>query len=115
MNPYRTLILAAACGLLPLGACAATVEDVAKTAAEAINAVNGQGKTPLMLAAAKGSVEELQKLIAAGADINAKDKDGKTALDYATENGAEEAVSILKAAADGTLPPAEDEDESEEE
>ena len=38
------------------------------------------GETPLHLAAGKGDVEEVKRLLNAGADVKARDEDGRTAL-----------------------------------
>ncbi|HLH00225.1 MAG TPA: ankyrin repeat domain-containing protein [Bryobacteraceae bacterium] len=45
-----------------------------------VNTKDGRGSTPLMYAAAFGSLEEMQALIAAGADVNAKNAFDSTAL-----------------------------------
>lgn len=84
------MLLTIAFSLLTLGSQAATVDDAAKTAADAVNAINAvneQGKTPLMLAAARSSLDKIQKLIADGADVNAANNEGETALMCACENG----------------------------
>src|SRR5687768_2359500 len=47
-------------------------------------------RTPLMLAAVKGDVDQVRSLLAQGADINAKDKNGMTALMWAAPS-----VSLL--------------------
>ena len=49
-------------------------------------------------AAEKGDIEEVSRLIAQGADVNAKDNDGITALYIASETGHAEIVSLLLAA-----------------
>jgi hypothetical protein len=43
-------------------------------------------ETPLMRAAEKGNVEEVMKLLAEGASVNAKDQSGYTALMYASKS-----------------------------
>lgn len=43
------------------------------------------GKTPLMLASAKGSVELVRMLLYSGVNLRATDNEGKTALDYAAD------------------------------
>ena len=61
------------------------------------NEANGnvQGRTPLMLAAFRGNIEAVRKLLACGAEVNAKDKDGDTALMFAAFKGHAEIVSLL--------------------
>ena len=51
-----------------------------------VNAVNAQGITPLMIAAARGNIPMLGLLLEAGADANRKSAAGKTALDIARDN-----------------------------
>lgn len=47
--------------------------------------INSRGTTPLMLAAARGHVDAVRTLLAAGADASHKGPDGKTALARARE------------------------------
>lgn len=81
----KHLLLTASLSLLTLGTQAATVEDAAKTAVAAINALNEQGKTPLMLAAEGDKLDDVKKLLADGADVNAANDNGVTALMCACE------------------------------
>jgi len=53
------------------------------------------GSTALHLAAKNGNREEIEKLIKAGADINARDNHHDTALHYAAANGHIEAIKKL--------------------
>ncbi len=57
--------------------------------------LNFNKDTPLIEAARKGDVEEVTKLIADGADVNAVNKEGKTARDWAYIRGHYETVNIL--------------------
>lgn len=54
-----------------------------------------QGITPLMEAATKGDVEEINTLISSGADVQAKSKYGYTPLVFATLHGHKSAVIAL--------------------
>lgn len=51
--------------------------------------------TPLIEAAMRGDVENLEASIAAGADVNARDSGGSTALHWAAFHGHPEAVKTL--------------------
>jgi len=48
-----------------------------------VNAVDKNGRTPLMLAAQQREAKIVRLLLSAGADLEAKDREGKTALDLA--------------------------------
>lgn len=54
-----------------------------------------QKPAPLLLAAYAGDVAECEKLLKAGADINAKDPDGETALHYAIRGNQPELCKLL--------------------
>ena len=56
---------------------------------------DGEGRTPLHLAAGKGYVECVRKLIERGAEKNAQSNDGKTALHRAAAAGDHEMVALL--------------------
>ena len=59
------------------------------------NARGEKGQTALMLAAERGSINNIIQLIKAGADKNLKDDEGKTAKDYAAANYRKDAVELL--------------------
>lgn len=54
-----------------------------------------EGSTPLMEAAGSGKIEEMEKLISEGEDIEAKDEEGSTALQWAVNAGDTEAAQLL--------------------
>lgn len=61
-----------------------------------LNAVDSEGRTPLILATELGDRHEfMEHILSAGADPNRRRADGKTALTIARELGDEEAVRIL--------------------
>ena len=60
-----------------------------------VNAKDGYGRTALIYAVRKDSVDMAKLLIEAGADVNVKDGYGKTALDYTYDSGLKE---LLRAA-----------------
>lgn len=51
--------------------------------------VNGSvaARTPLMLAAFRGDLPAIRRLLASGADVNARDREGMTALMFASYGG----------------------------
>lgn len=53
------------------------------------------GDRPINLAATRGSVAEMETLLAAGADLNSPGEHGYTPLHNAVEQGAKEAVEWL--------------------
>ncbi|MBF0628557.1 MAG: sigma-70 family RNA polymerase sigma factor [Magnetococcales bacterium] len=61
-----------------------------------VNATDGKGKTPLILAAEKGHTEVCRVLLEAGADPAFRDDDGNDALSAAVQKGHSEVESILK-------------------
>jgi len=63
--------------------------------AKEINFANRAGKTPLIEAIEYEPLPYLQRLIEAGANINAQDTSGKTALHYAAKGGRYEAIELL--------------------
>jgi len=58
-------------------------------------AIGDDSVTPLMLAAAEGSVRKVKRLIARGANVNARNRQGATALMYAILSGSVEVARIL--------------------
>jgi ankyrin repeat protein len=62
---------------------------------ELIDLANDRGKTPLMWAISGESVECVEYLLSAGANVQKKDIDGKTAYDYALEKGNQEIIDLL--------------------
>lgn len=65
---------------------------------ENVNATDAEGRTPLILAAAKGHIEICQILLNAGADPSIKDKNGTDALQIALFKGNESLVNLLSSA-----------------
>ncbi|MVW70905.1 ankyrin repeat domain-containing protein [Bordetella sp. 15P40C-2] len=55
------------------------------------------GNTPLLIAAAEGSLDVVKELIRQGADVNAKNNSGRTALSYASERKYVDLVTVLLA------------------
>ena len=62
------------------------------------NAVDGTGRTPLMLAARLGEPDYAKALLKAGAKVDVRDSDGKLALDWAWTEGREAIAELLIAA-----------------
>ncbi|MBK1654231.1 ankyrin repeat domain-containing protein [Allochromatium vinosum] len=61
-----------------------------------VNAVDAKGRTPLILAAAKGYVEICGLLLESGADPSITDSGGETALDAASRLGHVELVAFMR-------------------
>ncbi|WP_215610259.1 ankyrin repeat domain-containing protein [Leptothoe spongobia] len=64
-----------------------------------VNWVDGEGVTPLILAAFKDHIELVQLLLQQGADTTVRDQWDRTALDYALRRG--EADPIVQLLSDG--------------
>lgn len=60
-----------------------------------VNAKNGAGSTPLILAARNGRNDFVSMLLENGADPDAADNDGRIAMHYASESGFTEIVKML--------------------
>ena len=73
-----------------------------------LNARDGGGLTPLMLAASKNRASVCSLLVEAGADPSLCDPSGRNALALAIAAGAEEAVEILSTFVSKPEPPAEE-------
>jgi ankyrin repeat protein len=65
---------------------------------EGTNATDAQGQTPLMVAAAFGSVDALATLLAAGADVKAASSAGMTALHFAVDDVAKTRMLLERGA-----------------
>ncbi len=72
---------------------------VATVAGASVLDVHAQDQTGETLheAAREGQVEEVKRLIAAGADVNVKNDSGATPLDTAKKNGATRLADLLRA------------------
>ena len=57
-----------------------------------LNLLNGNGESPLMLAALKGELDLVEKMVKKGADVN---KTGWTPLHYAASNGHSAVIRLL--------------------
>ena len=60
-----------------------------------VNAQDGNGTTPLMLAAQRGHIGVCSLLLAEGADIEIQDSSGKSALSYAEAKNHTDIVHLL--------------------
>lgn len=60
-----------------------------------VNWIDGEGVTPLILAAFKNHLELVQLLLDHGADTTVRDQWDRTALDYALRRGEEDAIAQL--------------------
>ncbi|MCC2646218.1 MAG: hypothetical protein K0R02_283 [Rickettsiaceae bacterium] len=60
-----------------------------------VDVTNGEGQTPLFLAASKGYASSVELLLQEGANLNHKDKKGNTIFDYAISNGHLHILEIL--------------------
>lgn len=72
----------------------ATTEEQARHD-ESVNQVSVDGTTPLMEAAMLGKIKQIQKLISAGANVDAVDENGWTPLMYAASSNEVEAAELL--------------------
>jgi ankyrin repeat protein/L-ascorbate metabolism protein UlaG (beta-lactamase superfamily) len=71
------------------------IRDLVHEDAGAVAATNGQGFTPLHVAAVSGQRQAAELLLALGANVNATANDGTTPLHVAAANGRNEMVSFL--------------------
>ncbi|NER81566.1 MAG: ankyrin repeat domain-containing protein [Leptolyngbya sp. SIO1D8] len=72
--------------------------EIARALIEAgadVNWIDGEGVTPLILAAFKGHLEIAELLLAHEADTTVRDQWDRTALDYALRRGEEDAIAQL--------------------
>ena len=60
------------------------------------NIKDNAGNSALILAAVEGQLEEVEALLAAGANVKTRNKSGKSALSIATEKGYAEIAQLLK-------------------
>ena len=63
-----------------------------------VNAVNKEGKTPLMVAAEEGEDEAVAALLSSGADVNRRTRDGRSAMDVASGDQVRDALASFGAA-----------------
>ena len=68
-----------------------------------VDTLTAGGRSPLMLAAERGSLEVLERLLEAGAEVSVQDKDGLTALMLASIAGNAPCVARLAQSADIAL------------
>ena len=61
-----------------------------------VNAKDGNGQTPLHVAARNNSLEVAELLISSGAEVNAKDNRGETPLHLAAWNGHQKMKELLQ-------------------
>lgn len=78
-----------------------------------INAVDADGRTPLMLAASRGHYEICHLLLESGADPWVRDLSGSTALDIATSSGYQAISALLRKYTDQTETHTEEAPDSE--
>ena len=72
------------------------VFDLLVKAKADVNASSNNGQTALMAAASTGNIDQLERLLDEGADLQAKDKKERTALDWAKERKRHKVVEFLK-------------------
>jgi ankyrin repeat protein len=61
-----------------------------------VNVKDGDGRTPLIVAAAGNMVDVARVLLGRGADMGVEDSLGRTAMMYASMNGREEMAELFK-------------------
>jgi len=75
---------------------AAKLKSLLSADAKLLNSKDGEGKTALHRAAARGNLDAAKFLVESGADVNVKSKSGLTALKLATGFGRTEVAEFLK-------------------
>ena len=76
---------------------AQTKRAPAKMSAKNVSGRGANGMTPLHTAAANGRKDEVERLLAAGADVRAKANDGATPLHWAVFNNHKDVAELLLA------------------
>lgn len=101
---WALMVLSAGCGQRPLSygtineaAAKGDLDDVKRhlKRGAALNAIDGDGKTPVMCAAVNGQLDVIRYLVGKGAEVDARDDRGMTPLRYAIAGGRLEVVQYL--------------------
>jgi hypothetical protein len=72
-----------------------TLEVLIKLRAD-VNIRDSQGRTALMIAAARWPVKDVKRLIKSGADINARDNQGCSTLSIAQSEKRQDVIRLLR-------------------